>query len=156
MRYLMRHRGFTLVEMMITLTILAIVSVVAFPMFRKATLKSNRPNGTECLVEVQKRMEDYYTRNNQYPTLAQIGYPSNADLKANCPITSDGHTILYEVDLQTAPTATSPIYVLRASGIGAQAKDGTLLLAVDPRDPSTTGFTKAYDKQHMTPSGVTE
>jgi len=145
----MHQRGFTLIELMIVVTVLAIVSMIAASSFRKHTLKSNRQNGSECLVEVQKQMENYYSRFNAYPaSLIDIGYAAG-----NCPV-SEGKSTLYKVSISKQPTSADPTYALQASGTGEQASDGTLLLSVDARD--TAAAAAAYHKQHTTPAGVTE
>lgn len=149
--------GYTLIELMVAASIMAILAGLAVRSYRSSTLKSNRQNGVECLVEVQKRLEDYYTRNNQYPpssssssTLSGVGYGSG-----NCPA-SEGSSTLYTVALvqpNSAVCSTNACYQLTATGVGRQAKDGTLLLSVDTR--STAGSGDVYHKQHITPSGTT-
>ncbi len=157
------QEGYTLKELVIVVLIISILSAIAVRSFRKSTLKNNRQNGAACLIELQKRMEDYYTRNagttasssstssnTGYPLLAQIGYSSG-----NCPV-AEGNTTLYSVALTLPNTAVSNCavcYLLTATGVGGQAKDGTLLLSVDPR--STAANADVYHKQHITPGGVT-
>lgn len=159
MNTLTAQRGYTLKELVIVVLIVSILSAIAVRSFRKSTLKSNRQNGVACLIELQKRMEDYYTRNagttvsggTGYPTLSQIGYPS----PSNCPV-AEGNTTLYTLALTLPNTAVSNCavcYLLTATGVGRQAKDGVLLLSVDPR--STAANADIYHKQHITPSGVT-
>ncbi|MDR3419094.1 MAG: type IV pilin protein [Nevskia sp.] len=149
----MRQKGFSMKELMIAVLILAIITTLAVRNFGKSRLKTNRENGVACLVEVQKRIEDYYNRYFAYPTLSQIGYSSG-----NCPITQ-GSTQLYTISINTTTAVANCTlcYSLTASPSGVQAQDESkLLLTIDPRDPSTSGFTTAYHKQHVTPAGVTE
>jgi type IV pilus assembly protein PilE len=146
------QRGFTLVELMIAVTILAIVAAIAVPSYRNSTLKSKRQNGIQCLVELQKRMEDYYGRNNQYPTLPQVGYAFVSGSSSNCPA-AEGKP-LYTVALTTytmTPSSSCNIcYQLQATGVGKQAQDGALVLGVDPRN--TAPPSEAYHKMHITPA----
>jgi type IV pilus assembly protein PilE len=154
------QRGYTLKELVIVVLIVSILAAIAVRSFRKSTLKNNRQNGIACLVEIQKRMEDYYTRNagttasggTGYPAnLSQIGYPS----PGNCPV-AEGSSTLYTVALTLPNTAVANCalcYQLAATGVGPQAKDGVLLLSVDPR--STAATADIYHKQHTTPGGVT-
>jgi prepilin-type N-terminal cleavage/methylation domain-containing protein len=148
----MRQQGFSLKELVIAMLIVAILSTIAMRNFGKSRLKTNRENGTECLVEAQKKIENYYNRYFAYPTLSQIGYTS-----LQCPV-QEGSTQLYKLAL----SSSSPIsgcalcYQLTATPVGAQAKDeNNLLLTIDPRDPSTSGFTVAYHKQHTNLAGST-
>ena len=154
-----KQRGYTLKELVIVVLIISILAATAIRSFRKSTMKSNRQNGIDCLVEIQKRMEDYYSRNagssatgSGYPTLSQIGYSAGS-----CPAPEGQPTSLYTVTLTQPNTAIANCtlcYLLTATGAGAQAKDGTLLLSVDPR--STAVYSNVYDKQHKTPGGTTE
>jgi type IV pilus assembly protein PilE len=164
MRTISAQRGYTLKELVIVVLIVAILAGIAVRSFRKSALKSNRQNGIDCLVEVQKRMEDYYSRSGGatsstsssgtttgYPTLSQIGYGSGS-----CPV-PEGKTTYYSVALtlpNTAISGCSVCYKLTGTPLGTQAKDGTLLLSVDPRSSAASG--DVYHKQHTTPGGVTE
>lgn len=152
------QKGYTFKELVIVVLIISILSAIAVRSFRKYTLKNNRQNGVACLIELQKRMEDYYSRNagttasssTGYPLLSQIGYGSG-----NCPV-AEGNSTLYTVALvlpNTAIANCANCYKLTATGVGAQARDGALLLSVDPR--STAASTDIYHKQHVTPGGVT-
>jgi prepilin-type N-terminal cleavage/methylation domain-containing protein len=158
-----RQRGFTLKEIMIVVLIVSILSAIAVRSFRKAALKDNRQNGISCLVEVQKRIEDFYTRNAGTSNSSNVGgYPPTGDLSgigyaspANCPV-AEGKSVLYTLSYILPDTGVSGCalcYKLTATGAGAQARDGTLVLRVDPR--STAAATDAYHKQHVTPSGTT-
>lgn len=152
------QKGYTFKELVIVVLIISILSAIAVRSFRKYTLKNNRQNGVACLIELQKRMEDYYSRNagttasgsTGYPQLSQIGYGSG-----NCPV-AEGNSTLYTVSLvlpNTAIANCSNCYKLTATGVKAQARDGALLLSVDPR--STAASADIYHKQHVTPGGVT-
>ena len=150
------QRGVTLIELMVAVTILAIAAAIAIPSFRNSALKSNRQNGIQCLVELQKRVEDYYARNNQYPTnLPQIGYPfANGTGLSNCPA-AEGPVLYMAVltaDAMEPASSCSICYQLQASGVGKQAQDGTLVLAIDPRSTAPPG--ESYHKMHITPAGA--
>lgn len=148
--------GYSLIELMITVAVLAILTAVVLPIYTKHRLKTNRQNGTQCLVEVQRQMESYYSRFNAYPALTLAGlqtassYSAAADgVSANCPV-SEGST-LYTVTLAASSVCSTSCYQLQASGIGPQANDGALLLLIDPR--SSAASADAYHKQHIPPGG---
>lgn len=153
------QNGYTLKELVIVVAIVALLAGIAVRSYRKYQLKTNRENGIACLVEVQKRLEDYYSRYSAYPTfdntgLSAVGYvAATGSSSAACPASEDKST-LYTVTLNSNTSVCSAqCYVLTASGVGPQAKDGTLVLSIDPR--STASPTEAYHKQHITPGGST-
>jgi prepilin-type N-terminal cleavage/methylation domain-containing protein len=158
-----RQQGFTLKELIIAVAIVMILSAIAMRSFRKAVLKNNRQNGVACLVEVQKRIEDYYTRNAGTTLSGGTGYPPTGDLSGigyaagNCPI-AEGKSTLYTLTYVIPDTGVSNCalcYKLTATPVGKQAQDGTLVLSIDPRSSSSASANNAYHKQHITPAGTT-
>lgn len=63
----MRHsRGFTLIELMITIVIIAILASIAIPMYDGATRKTRRAEAKSALMQVMTIQEQYYTQHNTY------------------------------------------------------------------------------------------
>jgi len=74
--------GFTLVELMITVAILAILAVVALPTYRQYVAKSRRADAYSALATVQQAQERWRANKPGYAdTLADMGLPANADAK---------------------------------------------------------------------------
>ncbi len=72
-----RVRGFTLIELMIVVTVVAIISVIALPMFQTQMRQSRRADAKTALLDLAAREERYYTLNNQYTaTGPNLGYPA--------------------------------------------------------------------------------
>ncbi|MCF7222346.1 type IV pilin protein [Lysobacter sp. TLK-CK17T] len=65
-----RVRGFTLVELMITVAIVAILAGIAIASYDWAVIKSRRSTAAGCLMEQAQFMERYYTTNMTYLTAA--------------------------------------------------------------------------------------
>lgn len=60
------RRGFTLVEMAITLAIVAILAAVAYPSYNSYVTRSRRADAKQSLVELAQRLERYYTERGTY------------------------------------------------------------------------------------------
>lgn len=58
--------GFTLIEIMITVGIIAIVGAIAFPAYEKQAQKSRRADGIALLMDAAAREERFVVDNNRY------------------------------------------------------------------------------------------
>jgi type IV pilus assembly protein PilE len=65
-----RAAGFTLLELMIVVAIVAILSAIAIPSYRKYVLRAHRTDATRALQDMASREENYYFNNNTYPKSA--------------------------------------------------------------------------------------
>ncbi|CAM0998294.1 Pilus assembly protein PilE [Rhodanobacter sp. Root179] len=61
-----RIGGFTLMELMITVLIIAILAAIAWPIYSKYVTKTRRVAAEGCLSEYANYMERYYTTNLRY------------------------------------------------------------------------------------------
>lgn len=78
MRRAMRRpggRGFTLVELMITVAIIAIIMAIAYPTYTRQVMKAHRGTGKSKLLEIMQAQERYFTTNDSYTAdLTDLGY----------------------------------------------------------------------------------
>ena len=65
-----RSGGFTLIEMMITVAIVAILASVAYPAYTEQIRKGKRAECRSGLLQSMQQQERYYTQFNQYVTFA--------------------------------------------------------------------------------------
>lgn len=61
-----RTRGFTLIEVMIVVAIVAILTAIALPSYRDYVLRGQMVDGTNGLATMQANMERYFQDNRQY------------------------------------------------------------------------------------------
>lgn len=64
----MKNQGFTLIEVMIVVVIVAILAAVALPSYRTSVLESRRADGMAALTGLQLAMEKYRGSCSQFPT----------------------------------------------------------------------------------------
>lgn len=64
--------GFTLIELVIVVSIVAILAAIAIPLFTEQIRKGNRTDGKSVLLSIVMEEEKYRTNNVTYGTLAQV------------------------------------------------------------------------------------
>ncbi|QNP47321.1 type IV pilin protein [Diaphorobacter aerolatus] len=74
----LRRNGFTLIEMMIVLAVIAILAAVATPSYRQHLARGHRAEARAALLQVAQWMERANTANGEYPT----GQPLEPMLRA--------------------------------------------------------------------------
>jgi type IV pilus assembly protein PilE len=73
-------RGFTLVELLITLVIAGILATIAVPSYQNHVQKARRADAYSCLLDAAQRQENFFYQNNRYTSnIAELGLPN-----ANC------------------------------------------------------------------------
>ena len=108
-----RMRGFTLIEVMITVAIVAILAAVALPSYTDYVTRSKIVEATSSLTDMRMRLEQYFLDNRQYPAacIAAAAGPAPAG-KIYLPASSKYFTVT------CALTATT--YTVTATGNAAQ------------------------------------
>jgi type IV pilus assembly protein PilE len=61
-----RNKGFTLVELMVTVAVVAIIAAVALPSYRQYIRRANRVDATGALLRLAGNQERFYLQNNTY------------------------------------------------------------------------------------------
>lgn len=122
--------GFSLIELMIVVVIIAILAGIALPSYQQYSLRARRAVATAELLEVLSLQEQFFLNNKQYATdLTNLNYGANQYY-----INSEGDettaaAAIYEIKLATG--ATTSEFDLEAVPQHSQADDtqcGTLTL----------------------------
>ncbi len=120
-------RGFTLIELMITVAIVAVLAAIAFPSYQDSVWKGKRAEAKAAIFKALQAEERYYTQNNAYVAYASGSPPSgsfpgfSADNAANSRYTLAA--VACGAGITTCVNVTATVY---PSG-GADPKCGTSL-----------------------------
>lgn len=68
-----QQRGFTLIELMITVSVAGILGSIAFPSFESQLQRSRRSEALTAMLTIQLVQERWYANTGRYGTLAEIG-----------------------------------------------------------------------------------
>lgn len=117
-RRVARRGGFSLIELMVVVAIAGILAVVGYPLYRKQVLKSHRTAAKSALLDLASREESYFSTNNQYATLSQLGYASLSNGALQVPSASETY---YDVTVKV--TTTPAAFTGTATPVGTQAAD---------------------------------
>ncbi len=65
-----KHKGFTLIEIMVVVAILGILVSIAYPSYQDSVMKSRRAQAKSVLLELAQFMERNYTTTGDYSKLS--------------------------------------------------------------------------------------
>ena len=112
-------RGFTLLELMIVVLIIAIIGAIAYPMFTSQLRKSRRSEARQALSELALKQEKYRSFNANYATCDQAYAPSS------CSYMNDNVFKYYTVSVTLVDATKGTKVVLTATAKNEQVKDTT-------------------------------
>jgi type IV pilus assembly protein PilE len=117
-----RARGFTLLELMITVTIAAILTLMAVSSYQTSITTSRRTDAKTALNDIAGREQRYFSVSNSYTANPELlGYSSTSTTFGTTFSVGSGYYYL-SVATPIAATATTPAYfIATATATGTQA-----------------------------------
>lgn len=113
-----KAKGFTLIELMVTLAIVGILAAIALPSYQQYIIRGNRAAAQQFMMQIASREEQYLLDARQY-----------ADTVATLDLTAPPETSgKYTFAITVANAATPPTFTITATAAGTQAVDGNLTL----------------------------
>lgn len=117
-----RANGFTLIELMITVAIVAILAAVALPSYNSYVARSKIAEATSELSQWRNAAERYYQDNRNYTDVCTNTGPSGTKyFTYSC-------------------VSTAETYTLTATGVASQGMDGYVYTINQNNDKTTTEF----------------
>jgi type IV pilus assembly protein PilE len=124
MKNLSRHHGYTLIEVMIALTIIAILTAIAIPAYRGYVSTAREAEGWNNLAALQMAQEEFFLENNTYFAGANNGALKTASGSLWEATGSDGI-----INFNYAVVGSAGGYVATATGTGGKVPTSVVLTA---------------------------
>jgi type IV pilus assembly protein PilE len=122
-------RGFTLIELMIAVAVVAILAMIAIPTYTAQMVKGRRSSAEAVLLDIAQREQQYLLDARSYAY-------SVAALNTTTPVNVSAY---YTIDFlpNPPPVAGPPIFTARATPIAGTAQANDAVLTIDQTGAKT-------------------
>lgn len=132
-----KHRGFTLIELMIVVVIISILAAIVYPMYSDQIRKSRRATAHSTLTDAAARQEQFFLDNKSYADdMNKLGYGVAAGVGVPFEAPEAFYNVTIDAETGACPIATC--YSITATAINAQVDDTACpTLTLDSRGNKT-------------------
>ena len=128
--YASKHLGFTLVELMVTVAIAAILAAVAMPAYTDYVKRSRISQATNNLASMRVKLEQFYQDNRTFEGACAAGtvapLPPPDDFTYSC------------------PTLTATTYTIQAAGVAGGSMAGFTYTIDEANNKTTTAVPSGW------------
>lgn len=114
----LRQNGFTLIELVIVMAIVAILAAIAFPSYQEYIRKGHRAAAQSEMMDIANRQQQFFLANRSYAESTDaLGYAVPDDVSKR-----------YNVAIDADNAATPPYFEITFTAKDTQESDGELTL----------------------------
>lgn len=135
-----RQQGFTIIELMIVVVVIAVLSAIALPSYSDYVTRSKFAEAHAHLADLRVKMEQYYLDNRRYSSNAGGGTCGIAG--GNAPTTQGTKYFDFTCASSSATAAGDQAYVLTATGKSGEGLSG-IAFSIDQANAKRTTVTAA-------------
>lgn len=120
--------GFTLIELMVVLAIVAILATIAYPSYEEQMIKTRRAEGRAAMLEVATRLERCFTRFNAYSNAVCSGAASMRSENGYYQVSASVITATsfsLQAEPQLAQVGDTKCGTLTLTSVGVRGQTGT-------------------------------
>jgi len=131
-------KGFSLMELMISVAIVGILASVAIPNYSQYVTRSNRTDAFDKLTEVMTQQQRSKTKNRTFQTnLANLGYAvdGNGDV-----LSDDGHYLVSAGNCTAGNTSVTRCIQVVATPVAGGRQSGDFMFNIDNRGNKQYGL----------------
>jgi type IV pilus assembly protein PilE len=116
--------GFTLVELMLTMLIAAILTAISVPSYTYQIRKARRTEARLALYDLATREERFFSTNSAYSSAASdLGYSGTFPLRVGNGYYQVSVCVAAQAPCGEGTAATGGVFLLTATPVGPQASD---------------------------------
>jgi type IV pilus assembly protein PilE len=112
-----KSRGFTLIELMVVVVIVAILASIAIPSYRQYVIRSHRRAAQATMADIATRELQYFAANRAFADTAALGFALPPEVSE-----------YYSFTVTPSLSGSVPTFTINFTAIGTQASDGNLAL----------------------------